>query len=52
MKYNIDLEPVYQCKKCESLINQTDILITKTDEVNILHCPVCGCCSLSLIEIE
>lgn len=42
MKRAIPLEPVYQCKSCNAILNEVDIIKIKTDELNIRHCPCCG----------
>lgn len=46
----IELDPVYQCNKCNSIIDNSEILITKTDDFTIKQCPVCGCYDLVLVK--
>lgn len=50
----IDLHPIYECNNtdCKAIVDENDIKITKTDEVHIRHCPVCGCETLTLFKLE
>lgn len=48
----IPLPKIYQCKRCNAIIEEEKIEQTKTDDYHIKQCPVCGHNQFIKVELK